>query len=293
MNAMKTALLAALALIATGCAGDLPPRSLLQDLRVLALLARPLEAGPGDTVNVSAYRLPPPGATLASETWSFCPFTVGATASDACAVAACEVPLAPAPDGSVSADPGAQAADCLAKYGVVAAPGSPLPAQVPDQLQTLFRYVVTASDGSSREAVLRIPFYPRGAPSPRNQPPIVTSIAIGGQTMSLATPPAAPGAQSAPIAKGGQIQIAVTLDPSSVKQYQDSSGRTVSEQLFVSFYTTDGRFDYDRGIGLDESVNLKDDKVANRSTPASVYVVAHDDRGGAAVFGPYVVPFTR
>ena len=98
--------------------------------------------------------------------------------------------------------------------------------------------------------------------------------------------------RSAAIPKGGQIEVHVKLDPSSVQQYQDSSGRTVSEQLFVSFYTTDGRYDYDRGSGLDESVNLKDDKVANRATPASVYVVAHDDRGGAVVYGPYEVPFT-
>ncbi len=110
--------------------------------------------------------------------------------------------------------------------------------------------------------------------------------------MGLLTFPATPGAQSAAIPKGGQLEVRVTLDPSSVQQYQDSSGRTVSEQLFVSFYTTDGRFDFDRGSGLDERVNLKDDKVANRATPANVYVVAHDDRGGAAVFGPYQVPVT-
>lgn len=283
--------LAALALVAAGCAGDLPPRSLLQDLRVLALLAKPLEAGPGESVAVSAYRLPPPGATIAQEAWSFCPFTVGASASDACAVPACEVALTPASDGSVSADPGAEAAACLQKYGAGAVAGSPLPAQVPDQLQTLFRYRVTASDQSAREAVLRVPFYPRGAPSERNAPPVVNAITVGGQTMYSRTP-SFTATQSAPIPKGGQLEVRVTLDAASVQQYQDSSGRTVSEQLFASFYTTDGRFDYDRGVGLDESVNLKDDKVADRATPARVYVVAHDDRGGAAVFGPYAVPFT-
>ena len=85
----------------------------------------------------------------------------------------------------------------------------------------------------------------------------------------------------------------VTLDPSSVQRYQDSSGRTVDEQLFVSFYTTAGRFDFDRGVGLDESVELKDDKVPDGVTSAQVYAVAHDDRGGATVLGPYKVDFAR
>ncbi|GEJ56348.1 hypothetical protein [Anaeromyxobacter diazotrophicus] len=289
MTKLRLAALALVAVVGAGCAGDLPPRSLLQDLRVLALLATPLDAGPGESVRVSAYRLPPRGATIATETWSFCPFTVGASGGDVCAVPACERRLDPAADGTVSADPGAEAASCLATYGVDAVPGSPLPTQVPDQLQTLFRYVVTASDGSSREAVLRVPFYPRGAPADRNAPPAVTAITIGGQPMS---PPAAPGEQAPAVPKGGQLEVRVTLSPDSVQRYQDSSGRTVSEQLFVSFFTTDGRFDYDRGVGLDESVNLKDDKVADRATPARVYVVAHDDRGGAAVFGPYAVPFS-
>ncbi|HVI75550.1 MAG TPA: hypothetical protein VM683_11255 [Anaeromyxobacteraceae bacterium] len=288
---MTKARLAALALLAAGCAGDLPPRSLLQGLRVLALHADPLEAGPGETVTVGADTFAPPGVTF-TEKWTFCPFTLGATASDACAVPDCEKPLDARSVGTLYADPGARALDCLQTYGGQGSAGAALPSQVPDQLQTLFRYVATASDGSSEEAVLRVPFYPRGAPADRNQPPNVTSITIGGQPMSLATPPASPGAQSAPIPKGGQIEIRVALDPSSEQQYQDSSGRTVSEQLFVSFYSTDGRFDYDRGIGLDESVNLKDDKVANRATPANVYVVAHDDRGGAVVYGPYEVPFT-
>lgn len=284
--------LAALALLTAACAGDLPPRSLLQDVRVLALLASPLEAGPGESVTVSADIFAPPGVTF-TETWTFCPFTLGSTANDACAVPQCENPLDTRPDGSFYAVPSARALDCLQTYGGQSASGSALPSQVPDQLEVIFRDHVEGSDGFKGDAVLRVPFYPRGAPADRNQPPKVTSITIGAQPMSLATPPADPGAQSAAIPKGGQLEVRVTLDPSSVQQYQDSSGRTVSEQLFVSFYTTDGRFDYDRGIGLDESVNLKDDKVANRASPANVYVVAHDDRGGATVLGPYAVSFTR
>ena len=287
---MKKAHLAALSLLAAACAGDLPPRSVLQDLRVLALIAKPLEAQLGDEVTVGALTVAPPGAAVSTVAWSFCPFTVGATASDACAVPACEVQLTPAPDGSVTADPGALAADCLQKFGGAAVAGSALPAQIPDQLQTLFRYVVTASDNSSREAVLRIPFYPRGVPADRNQPPVVTSLTIGGQAMVLAPPPTG---SVGTVPKGGQLEIRVVLDPASVQRYQDSSGRTVDEQLFVSFYTTGGRFDFDRGVGLDENVQLKDEKVPADVTSAQVYAVAHDDRGGTTVLGPYTVDFAH
>jgi len=287
---MKKANLAALVLLAAACTGDLPPRSLLQDLRVLALLATPLEAGPGATVQISAVTVPPPDETIASEQWKFCPFTLGPTAGDACALTACEFDLGTGP--SASADLGALAQQCLQVARSSGGTATGLPTTFPSRVEMLFRYAVTATDGSAREAVLRVPFYIGGAPADPNRPPRVTSIGIGGQPMSLDTPPIDPGAQSAPIPKGGQLEISVTLDPQSVQQYQDSSGRTVSEQLFVSFYTTDGRFDFDRGAGLDESVNLKDDKVANRAIPANVYVVAHDDRGGAVVYGPYEVPFT-
>jgi len=135
-----------------------------------------------------------------------------------------------------------------------------------------------------------VPFYVGGAPADPNQPPGVTSLAIGGQPIDLASPPAT---SVATVPKGGQLEVRVVLPPSSVQRYQDSSGRTVDEQLFVSFYTTAGRFDFDRGAGLDESVQLKDEKVPDGVTSAQVYAVAHDDRGGATVLGPYTVNFAR
>lgn len=288
---MTKARLAAFALLAAACAGDLPPRSVLQDVRVLALLGEPLEAGPDETVTVSADLFVPPGVTV-TEAWTFCPFTLGPTESDACAVPECETALVET-DGTVSADPGALAQACLEKYGGAGVSGSSLPSQVPDRLEVIFRDHVVGSDGSARDAVLRVPFYPRGAPSERNAAPIVTSIAFGGEGATLVSPPHEAVAAPLAVPKGGELEVRVVLDPSSVQRYQDSSGRTVDEEIFVSFYTTAGRFDYDRGIGLDENVKLKDDKVPVGVATAQVYAVAHDDRGGAVVFGPYTVSFTR
>ena len=203
----------------------------------------------------------------------------------------CETPLTPV-NGAVTEDPGARAKECLERFvSAGAALPAGLPAQVPPRLEVLFRYVVSARGFESREAVLRVPLYPGGVPAAPNAVPKVTAIAFDGAALDPGMPPPAGSVGTVP--KGGQLEISVALDPQSVQQYQDSSGRTVSEQLFVSFYTTDGRFDFDRGVGLDENVNLKDDKVANRAVPANVYAVAHDDRGGATVLGPYTVSFTR
>jgi hypothetical protein len=289
----KARFLALAMLAATGCVGDLPPRSFLQDLRVLGFTADRLDAQPGETVRVSAFPVAP-GAQV-SATWTFCPFTVGPTAGDACAVPSCETPLDPAPDGSVTADPGALALACLQRYAGTAAGSGSIPSQVPDRLDVLFRYVASAPGYLDREAVLRVPFYPRGVPGERNLAPIVSSVTIGGQPMSLQQPPVEPGVNGPPVPKGGQLEVHVALDPASVQQEQDSSGRLVAEQLWVSVFTTQGRFDYDRFSGLDAVAQLKDDKIPSDVTAptADVYVVAHDDRGGATVLGPYTVAFTR
>ena len=137
---MTKARLAAFLLLAAGCAGDLPPRSLLQDVRVLALLANPLEVGPDETVTVSADIFTPPGAMgTFTEQWTFCPFTQGPTANDVCAVPQCETALDTLPDGSLSADPGARAQACLQAYGGQGSAGSALPSQVPERLDPIQR----------------------------------------------------------------------------------------------------------------------------------------------------------
>jgi hypothetical protein len=144
-------------LLAAGCGADFTPASVLFDLRVLAVRATPLEVGLAESVTLDAVRVPPPGATIAEERWTFCPFSVGSTAGYSCAAPACEVELAPsgAPSAHVSApvtaSPGALALDCVA---LLSGSGT-LPSEVPERVDTVFRYVVRASDGSSRETVQR------------------------------------------------------------------------------------------------------------------------------------------
>jgi hypothetical protein len=112
-------------------------------------------------------------------------------------------------------------------------------------------------------------------------------VEIGGIVVSAA------GAATPVVPRGGELVVRVVLDPASTQRYADSAGRPVDEALFTSFYTTAGRFDFDRGIGLEPSVKLKDEKVPEGTTSASVWAVARDDRGGTTVLGPFAVRFAR
>jgi hypothetical protein len=276
-------------LAAAGCGAEFTPRSALADLRVLAIRATPLEVGPAESVTLDAVRVPPPGATLVEERWTFCPFSIGSSAAYACAVPACETPLAAAGSPTehvsapVTATPYALALDCLALLG-----GLPpeIPAELPEKVEVLFRYVVRASDGSSRETVQRLPLHPAGAPADRNLPPEIVSVEIGGRPVE---PAGTPGGGADPVlAPGGALDVRVLLTPESAQPYVEG-GRDLVESLVVSFYATAGRFDFDWANGPDALVTLKHEEIPPGTADAEVWVVARDLRGGQAVDGPFRV----
>jgi hypothetical protein len=295
-RAFGPALLSSLLLAATACSNDFRPRSVLADLRVLAIEASPLEVGPGESVTLVPRRLAPAGATITEERWFFCPFSIGASVGYACAVPECEVELTDAagtPSGdrdvgvAVSADPSARAEECLA---LLTAGGASLPANVPSSLpqkvDLVFRYLARASDGESREAVELVPFYPGGAPSPRNRPPAIASVEIGGQQV-------VDGGTGPTLAPGAQLEVRVELDPASADTYVDDAGRTLTETPVVSFFTTAGRLDFDRANGPDARVALKYEEIGAADVEAEIWAVATDLRGGQTVAGPFRIPIGR
>ncbi len=292
-------------LLAAACSDDFTPRSVLADLRVLAIEASPLEAGPGERVTLRAVRLPPPdaGDLRIAEHWTFCPFSVGATVGFACAVPACEVSLdgtgggdpsgsqsAVADPGaigaSVTADPGALAQQCLAELAARGALPPDVPTELPRKVDTIFRYTASAPDGSTREAVQLVPFYPGGAPSPRNAAPVVREVDVGGS-------PLRPGESGPALAPGASLEVRAQLDPASAQIYVDDTGVTLQETLVVSFFTTAGRFDFDRANGPDARVKLKHEQIGPADAQALVWVVATDLRGGETVQGPFLVPIVH
>lgn len=296
-------LTATLALLLAGCSSDFVPGSVIQDERVLALVAAPPELGPptgsAQPLSVEAYvAAPPPGAPLPgdpaapAEAWSFCPFSAGASAGYACAVPACEVPLTPA-GRTVTFDPLAEAEACLARLGG-SLPSDPAQAGLPDRVEVLVRYRLERGGAILREAVQRIPVWTRQPPagwSP-NRAPAIAGVSIGG---AAATPCPAPGATStcAPagaVAEGGKLAIAAAIDPASVDDYQDGTGRTLRETVVVSFFTTAGRFTEERGQDPVATTELEAKELGG-AADALVWAVARDLRGGQAVAGPFRVVF--
>lgn len=301
---MRALRLVPLLLAAAGCGVEFTPRSVVEDTRVLAIVATPLELGPADSVTLTAWRVGPPGGAIASESWSFCPFSIGATAGYACAVPECEdsddVPLTQpplvdkyGPSAPLTATPYALAQQCLALLSASGAlpPGVPTqPSEWPSKVEVLFRYKVTAAGSREREAVQRIPVYLAGlaAGLPPGQDPNVApgiaTVAIGGPAQVVWEN----GTSTAlvPVLRSGEtLDVDVLLAEGSAQTYVEG-GRTLTEQLVVSFYTTAGRFDYDWANGPDASVKLKGEELAAGTVDAQVWVVARDLRGGEAVAGP-------
>jgi len=298
---LPLAVLAPLAiLLAAACAATFTPASVVEDLRVLAIVADPPElrlspAAGGNTVTLHAVAVAPPAApggpprtpAAADVTWSFCPYSIGAAAGYACAIPACESTLPAAADGSVTVDPLAElmkpaCVDALAGLGTGGGggPGSG------GSIETLVRYVATL-DGLRREAVQRIPvwFGTPPATAPNLNPVIVDPVTLGEDCSGQAAP-----------CSVASVSLDVTIDASSFQPYPVGVDRTVEETIVISFFTTAGRFKYDYGQATSASPGtgtLLEAKELGGATQALVWVVARDLRGGEAVKGPYAVVFSK
>jgi hypothetical protein len=278
------------ALLLAGCATEFTPASVIEDLRVLAIEANPPDVllpatfpGPTETVTLRATAVAPPAtpgglpAAPTSVSWTFCPFSIGASTGYACAVPACETPLTPSPDGSVTVDPVLLGAACLAATGG-ALPGAPAGSGLPAGFEVLVRYVATL-DGLRREAVQRIPVLAASATA-RNLNPVITSATRGPDCSG------SPGRCTL-----GSISINVTIDPASFQPYAVGD-RTVDETIVVNFFTTAGRFQDQLGQATAAAPTTGALLVAEKlggATEALVWVVARDLRGGEAVAGPLTV----
>lgn len=273
MNRTTAAALLALALSASGCMNDFSPQSDLLGLRVMALVADPLELAPGQSVTIRATEYVPAGSAAVDRRWSFCPLTAGAVAAYACAVPQCEVEV-PGTGAEVTLNPTQLIQSCLGWTG------STPPAQVPDVIQPVFRYRVTTGD-ATRDAVLQLPQWTRQAPPDPNLPPVILGVQVGGVTW-------APGAVLPPLPVNGSLPVRLLIDPASVQTYVDAAGSTTTETMTGYFYTTAGTIPDGITTGTDTTVVLEGTNVAPGQV-AQLWVVALDLRGGQAVAGPIPV----
>jgi hypothetical protein len=272
-------------LAASACSNKFDPVSYLGDLRVLAILADPLEAGPGEPVTLQPVLFVPPGQSVTGLSWSLCPLALDATRGFACVVPECEVALAADPDsGAVTVEPFAAAEDCVATLAAGGA-GAALPV-LPDRVDVVFRLHVETSAGEARDAIERVPLWLAGPPPERNRAPIIVTVTAAGVA------PDADGAWPG-VATGAAVAVRVTVDPASLDTFTDVDGSSRTEEAVVSLYGTAGRFDQDRGVGTDSTVTWKAEKLLPEDTEALVYVVARDLRGGQTVAGPYRLPILQ
>lgn len=288
MSRLHRRIAAALTGALLACGTDFDPPSYLDNLRVLALEASPLEVGPGEQVTLRPVLFVPEGRTLVEQRWRFCPISLGPRGAYACVDPRCEVALTPDASGAVSADPVALAGLCVQALGGPG-PGTPAgaPAEVPEQVETIFTFTATTDDGQVREAVERVPVWTRAAPPARNRPPAFARVEIEGLEVT------AGGAPTVTARPEQKLQVRVLIDPASLDLYVDASGATQTEDPVVSFYATAGRFEGDRTNGVDSTLKWTAEKLEAGQVEARIFLVARDLRGGQSVAGPYRIAIAR
>jgi hypothetical protein len=296
----RSSLLPLAALLLSGCAEKFTPPSVIENLRVLAMVADPPEvwlpatlpptpAGPFQVVTLRADAVAPPATPggpprgPATEAWTFCPFSIGASTGYTCAVPACETALTPAADGSVTVDPIALGLACIGGPGG-SLPGAPPGSGLPAQVEVLVRYVATL-DGLRREAVQRITVHTTTltAGLEANANPIISNFSVGAGCTG--------GASGCAVAS---VPLTVTIDPASFQPYP-AGDRTLLETVVVSFFTTAGRFTDERGQATPSAPStgtVLEAKELGGAREAWVWAVARDLRGGEAVAGPLQVVFS-
>lgn len=281
---MRVALLLALVLGLTACTEDFAPGSLLVGPRLLTVEVSPLEVGPGERVTLSPRYFVPAGASAPAATWRFCPFTAGPQAGYACAIPACETTLNAEPDGQLIADPTALALSCLATLGAAAggAGTSSAAPQLPTVVELAFKIELRSAE-DQREVIVRVPYYPKGVPEPRNRAPVIESVTIGGVVSSTTS-------AAAPLARDGKVEIVVRTAAASLDSYVDTAGNRRTEEPLVSYYSTAGRFDSDRASGVVASNVLEAKELKDSDDKALTFVVVRDGRGGQSWRGPFEIP---
>jgi hypothetical protein len=118
-------------------------------------------------------------------------------------------------------------------------------------------------------------------------------VTVGGAAAVPCDPADLPACLPAGTLSGAApLLVEATVDRRTIQDYLVGD-RLTPETFSLSFFTTAGRFDFERANATREqptgSVQLKHDKVPAGTTQALLWVVLRDLRGGQAVAGPYLL----
>jgi hypothetical protein len=287
--------LAAVELAAAACGEDFDPYTRLVSLRVLAVKSEPVAPGPGETTTLSALVFTPPGVTVTSYEWSWCPISGPSTDGYPCLVSEAELEMMGAGDvpsfdlgtGETATlehtiDPALLALVCAGnpdQPGLVDCQGG-FPVQV--------KLVVTAgAETITTVRNLRLRFREEDEP---NANPVIDGLIAdqgAGEEDLVAGMPTLP--------RGVETDIRVKVDASHVESYTDvddeGQPETVKERLIVTWFVESGDVDSERTVFIDGVTTLEealentwepdgaDDYVRDES---AIVVVVRDNRDGVA-----------
>jgi len=249
----------------TGCDDDFEPRSHLIGYRVIGISADRPEIGPDDTVRLTVHDYDSEGR-VADYAWKICFLSFGQADDYACADPALEFEIvADGPEADVDLGPdGFDLRGAFERFGPF--PGADgQPTTLADGIDVQIEVVSGPQDGRIIDSIKRMRVRDGGTP---NTNPGIAALTVDGR------------ADPAAAAPGADVELAVQIAPGSEEDYVDYAGRQVTEELLLSWYTTDGELDADLTFGddLDNTLTLPD-----ASGPVEVFVAVRDGRGGLAV----------
>ncbi len=287
---------AVLAVAASGCGEDFESISRLSSLRVLALQAEPAAPANGETSTLSALVYTPPGVSVTSYAWSWCPFAGPASEGSKCLVteaelAAMGVQVPPFDLGSAETasfehnlDPALLASICGAT-----APGQPSFLDCEGGLPVQVKLVVTAgAEQITAINTLRLRFAPEHEAN-ANPPIDGLSAVVAGTEVPVDL---APGPT---LLRGEETDVRAQVQPTASEGYMglDEMGLPVAvrEALVLSWFVESGELKDERTAFIDGVVELAPAlenvwepgllKDYDRPT-ADLIVVIRDSRGGVS-----------
>ena len=279
------------------CGEEFEPASLLTNTRILAVVADPPEVGLGESVSLRAYTYVPPDLTIVSEKWSFCPIHLSSYSNPAFScfsdLPECNPELEANEDGVVVANPLTLALACFEALGAEGLepgtePGDPKTEEEeeeekPETIEVLFRYQIEDSSGFTRDAVMRVEQHFEPEITNPNGNPVIMDVRVDGTSVSE-------GDVLELLAEKETVAIEVDLDEESRDFYVTASGEEYKEDFDLSWFSTAGRFDEDKAVGVEATVTFRAAPLELDDTEALIWVVARDGQGGQTIFGPITIP---
>jgi len=205
---MRRAAIGVLALAAAGCAEPPGEPSLVDRLRILAVVAEPPEVAPGESVALDALVVAPPGVAAPELTWSLCaePVSLQPLAAGECATASA---------GALVALPGPTIAPPLELAPLLASDETVLPLRV---------RLHVVSGAESDDWIAQVAVSTRAAP---NRNPEILELAVEQDG-------------------GAFLLTATTTEPETFEKILADGERVPeTELLSVHWLTTLGRFEHE------------------------------------------------